>query len=89
MQHGEKMPTKRTALSLHGAVGAGFSLVDRKGRGWQLDVKIPGWGRVRETVGRGSREGALRRAIESIEDVERRLIAAPATFRLSEGPPRK
>ena len=53
--------------------GRQFSLVDRGKRGFQLDVQIPGYGRVRETVARESREDARRRAVEIIEDIESRL----------------
>ena len=56
--------------------GRQFSLVDRGRRGFQLDVQIPGYGRVRQTVSRESREDARRQAIEIIEDIERRLSNA-------------
>ena len=56
--------------------GRQFSLVDRKRRGWQLDVKIAGSDRIRETVGGESREDARRRAVEIVENIERGLRAA-------------
>jgi integrase len=55
--------------------GRQFSLVNRGNRGWQLDVQIPGYGRVRQTVARGSREDARRQAIAIIENIERGLTA--------------
>jgi integrase len=56
--------------------GRQFSLVDRKRRGWQLDVKIAGSDRIRETVGGESREDARRRAVEIVENIERGLRAS-------------
>jgi len=55
--------------------GRQFSLVDRGSRGFQLDVQIPGYGRVRQTVARESREDARRQAIEIIESIEGGLKA--------------
>ena len=72
----KKAPTKGKTVSLCVPVGAAFSLVDRRGRGWQLDVQIPGYGRVRPTVAREGREDARREAIEIIENIERGLTAA-------------
>src|SRR5690349_14354601 len=56
--------------------GRRFTLVDRGERGFQLEVSIDGRGSVRESVGRGSREEAARRAVERIAELERPISAA-------------
>jgi len=56
--------------------GQAFTLVDRGARGWQLEATIAGHGRIRESVGRGSREEATRRAIERLGQLER-VAASP------------
>src|SRR5262249_19803340 len=63
--------------------GRRFTLVDRGERGFQLEASLDGRGRIRESIGRGSREEATRRAIERIAEPER-----PAASVDSPGPPR-
>jgi hypothetical protein len=55
--------------------GRRFTVVDRGERGFQLEVSIDGRGRVRESVGRASREEATRRAIERIAQLEQPIAA--------------
>ena len=55
--------------------GRRFTLVDRGERGFQLEVSVEGRGRVWESVGRGSREEAARRAVERIAELERPAVA--------------
>ena len=72
----KKRRPKETRHRFASPSGRQFSLVDRGDRGWQLDVQIPGHGRVRETVGRESREDARREAFAIIENIEQGLTAA-------------
>jgi integrase len=51
--------------------GQTFTLVDRGERGWQLEATLFEQGRVRESVGRGSREEAARQAVERLGQLAR------------------
>ena len=58
--------------------GRKVTLVDRGERGWQFDIKPAGQERIRESLGRCSREEATRRCIDHVERLFRRQ-AAPDT----------
>jgi hypothetical protein len=56
--------------------GQEFTLVNRKERGWAVDLKLPGHARIRKLIGHGSREEIAPTAIQAVEELLRTISVA-------------
>ena len=69
---------KEPRIRITAPSGQRLSIVDRGTRGWQLEATLPERGRIRESLGSGSRDEATRKALARIADYERAALAVDA-----------